>query len=188
MQLAPDDLSHSLFLTQWICFPARPLNMRELRHAMVINPTKPFRIVADYVGSENYVATDSKMKKRITSLSGGLVEIKQGATAQFVHQSVQEFLIREGLQLLDCATSNSVASRAQWRLSRACLHYLSMRDVTQGNLYKFYFCSDQENAYLGEKFPLLQYVSEHWTWHTRKAEQERLDKVNYWKSPKHPHV
>lgn len=109
--------------------------------------------------SMEYADTDDDMEKRIKSLSGGLAEVvSQGQTskttsdnsgnsekpkwdprhnldiqgrriAQFIHQSVNDYLLKNGLQELDKSSIGSITGRGHLRLSRACITYLAMEDV-----------------------------------------------------------
>lgn len=73
------------------------------------------------------------MKKRITDLSKGLVEVKgrdDEQVAQFVHQSVSDYLIPNGLNLLtNKAVSDDVVHSAHSRLSRSCIKYIDMKEI-----------------------------------------------------------
>ena len=48
---------------------------------------------------------------------------------QFIHQSVKEFLLEEGLQLLGKGPIHNAIGRGHSCLSRSCIKYLSMEDV-----------------------------------------------------------
>ncbi|KAF8503945.1 hypothetical protein BU17DRAFT_101605 [Hysterangium stoloniferum] len=76
----------SLHLMQWVCFALRPLSLGELHAVMKADADSPLL-------SES----DGQMKKRVTSLSGGLIEVGQGNNVRFIHQSVPDYILGRGV-------------------------------------------------------------------------------------------
>ena len=147
---------------------------------MVINLEDPYNNLAHYKDSENFVAIDIKIEKRITSLSAGLVEIKQGNTAQFIYQSVQNFLSQRGLQILNSTSPNNIYSQAYSHLLRVCFYYLSISDIIRhSNFITIYLYKEYKIAPLTEMFLLLRYTTQYWIWHTKIIERGRLSSINY---------
>lgn len=75
------------------------------------------------------------MKKRLNSLSGGLAEIRTDGDeqrVQLIHQSVNDYILKEGLQLLDGSfdPTSTLIGRAHARLSRSCIKYMVMNEIT----------------------------------------------------------
>ncbi|KAF8523952.1 hypothetical protein BU17DRAFT_85441 [Hysterangium stoloniferum] len=126
----------SLHLIQWICFAQRPLSLGELRAVMSADADSP--LPSD---------SDEQMKKRLTSLSGGLIEVGEENNVRFIHQSVPDYLLRRGvdeekgeetadsgterlksgfeiLERVESFDSDKTASRAHLRLAKSCLNYL----------------------------------------------------------------
>src|SRR5271155_4172669 len=167
------DRSQSLQLMQWICFAKRPLLLEELRFAMAIDADTPCSSLRECQESEAYANSNNEMEKRVKSLSGGLAEVREQENqkiAQFIHQSVNDYLIQSGLQRLDSSSENSVIGRAQFRLSRSCIKYITMREVLS--------CSSEDGQDFERRFPFLRYAATHWISHAEVVEAERISQVD----------
>jgi len=166
-----EDLPHSLRLMRWICFALRPLSLEELRFATIVDANTPYQSISDCKNAEEcgYAKTDEQMKKRIRHLSRGLAEAKQHENiwiAQFIHQSVKDYLIQSGLQILDKHSSENVVGRAHFQLSRSCIRYIAMKEI-----------SNQTRPYgqnLKLDFPLLQYAITSWVLHATEVEKNNM--------------
>ncbi len=166
-----EDLPHSLRLMQWICFALRPLSLEELRFATIVDANTPYQSISDCQNAEEcgFAKTDEQMKKRIRHLSRGLAEAKQHENiwiAQFIHQSVKDYLIQSGLQILDKHSSGNAVGRAHFQLSRSCIRYIAMKEI-----------SNQTRPYgrnLGLDFPLLQYAITSWISHAKEVEEKNM--------------
>ncbi len=170
-EIPDEDLPHSLRLMQWICFALRPLSLAELRFATIVDANTPYQSISDCQNAEEcgYAKTDEQMKKRIRHLSRGLAEAKQIENtwiAQFIHQSVKDYLIQSGLQILDKHSSGNAAGRAHFQLSRSCIRYIAMKEI-----------SNQTRPYgqnLKLDFPLLQYAITSWISHAKEVEEKNM--------------
>jgi len=166
-----EDLPHSLRLMQWICFALRPLSLKELRFATIVDANTPYQSIGDCQNAEEcgYAKTDEQMKKRIRHLSRGLAEAKQHENiwiAQFIHQFVKDYLIRSGLQILDKHSSETAVGRAHFQLSRSCIRYIVMKEI-----------SNQTRPYgqnLKFDFPLLKYAITSWVSHAKEVEKKNM--------------
>ena len=134
---------------QWICLAERPLSLTELRFALVAelcNSSSPPLRCEDV---NDFIELDNRMKKQVTSLSGGLAEVKHqkfGTIVQFIHQSVNDYLLSKGLKFLisatedigtqastqpDSSSTGSVIGKSQHRLTKTCINYLKLEEVVQ---------------------------------------------------------
>ena len=173
--MAQDDMQDSLRLMRWIHFGLRPLSLRELRTAMAVDACSSSESVDHYQQTEHYVETDEAMERRVCDLSRGLagaVQHGERRIVQFVHQSVIDFLIDEGFQLLDrsrrAATAGSFAGRSHFQISDVCIRYLASA-ATPGEEY------NSDRTYdMHVKFPLLEYSVGYWIKHAQKCERENL--------------
>jgi ankyrin repeat protein len=164
-----DERPKALQLMQWVCLAARPLSLKELRFAMAADwpdPShRPHKSHRQLEESEEY-EDDAQMGHLVTSLSGGLVKVKsEGAEhkVQLIHQSVKEFLIKDGLKMLNPSSSNPIG-QGHYHLSRACLNYATLEDVHH-----------REGMVQADQFPLLKYAVVSWVWHAERAESECFD-------------
>ncbi|PMB67555.1 Ankyrin repeat domain-containing protein 50 [Beauveria bassiana] len=157
-----ENASETLKLMQWICFSTRPLTTDELQWAMVVGPDDTHKSLNKYRNSDEFIA-DDKIDIRISALSRGLAEIVRSRNArvvQFIHQSVQDFLVEGGLNDLDNTTrpAHLVVSAVHCRLSRSCIRYFRMVVSSQpGSL----------GAEDESRFPLLHYATTSWVSHVK---------------------
>ena len=127
-----EDGARAVQLMQWVCFAQRPLSLKELRFAMVIDATTSYTSLKQCQSSADFSETDEQMKRTVTSLSGGLAETRDyqdSQTVQFVHQSVKDYLVRSGLPNLDSSLSDNVIGRSHFQLSRSCVKFLALEEV-----------------------------------------------------------
>ncbi|KAK3948191.1 hypothetical protein QBC32DRAFT_352242 [Pseudoneurospora amorphoporcata] len=150
---------NSLWLIQWVCFATRPLRLDELQWALAFNPESPQRSIHECRQSKNYVEHLDGVRRQIQTLSCGLVEVISSEwanhpcvmpplswsdedpiprvgkcyTAQFIHQSVKDFFLDQGLKALDktSTTPRQAIAVANLRLTKACLHLLTMKEVVE---------------------------------------------------------
>ncbi|KAK5011575.1 hypothetical protein LTR28_012892 [Elasticomyces elasticus] len=167
-----EERSRSLRLVEWICFARRPLDMGELRYAVAVGSDASPASLQEWRMSDKYVATDSKMEQATVHLSCGLVEILQQnerRVAQFIHQSVNDYLIQGGgLQRLRGSSMTIAVGSIEHRLSRTCIRYLAMEEVMK------HCGSDKIDRNAGSEFPLLDYATRYWTSHAEKVEESGM--------------
>ncbi|GIJ89201.1 hypothetical protein Asppvi_008131 [Aspergillus pseudoviridinutans] len=154
-----NDSPQTLELFQWLCFASRPPTLTELRHAM--NISKRDSRSQKHLGS---IKDNRQMEKRLRSLSGGLGEAKTYSDmpfAQLIHQTVKDYLINEGFQILDRRlwSANIVIGRAHIQLVTACIKYMSTDEVVE-----------REDRVSDHEFPFLEYAISSWVLHAEQAE------------------
>ena len=199
--------SESLHLMQWICYAFRPLSVTEMRFAMMADMDTPCLSISDCQELEQYVATDEDMEKRVRHLSTGLAEVTSHngkSTVQLIHESVSDFLHdKEGLQLLnpsqDWAPVSSSGGHAHFRLSRSCINFLSMKEISESidwsslnpleliyrpSLFLSDSFPDLSEARISDdlKFPFLDYALAFWCIHVMIVETESVsydDLISY---------
>lgn len=98
--------------------------MSQLQWALAVDPKSPLKSFEEYLASENFISSD-RFEKRIKTLSCGLVEVGY-LTVQFIHQSVKEFFLDQGLALLAKRGPYEVAAAAHSRMSLVCVQYLNI--------------------------------------------------------------
>ncbi|VUC37866.1 unnamed protein product [Clonostachys rosea] len=143
-----------LNLIQWLCFSGKPLNVEELQWALVVDPKSPMSTFEDYRASESFISSD-RFESRIRTLSCGLVEVRF-LTVQFIHQSVREFFLDQGLSILDQGEPDEAAAAAHCRMSLVCVQYMNT------------FCSDLSRfGRQSSRLPLSAYSGKYWSFHAR---------------------
>jgi ankyrin repeat protein len=153
---------------QWICFAIRPLSLGELCIAMTLGTDKAYTSIGECRESLEFSETDEEMEKKILYLSQGLAEVggRYRRVAQLIHQSVKDFLIDEGLQLLGRFSTSSVTGCSHYQLARSCLRYLSMEEIQADDIGRF--------RWHGSEFSFLEYCTTSWILHSQIAEKENF--------------
>lgn len=161
----------SLRLIQWVCCATRPLSTEELRWALVMDAR--FSSLRECKKSENYIPDSQRMNQRLIKLSRGLVEATPGSeteVVQFIHQSVKDFFMNEGLLALG-ETSSSVDESiglAHFELSKICICYLKMVEISQKISHSENFFGFTHKRDLA--FPFLDYATTSWVSHSRRSD------------------
>ncbi|KAL3468771.1 hypothetical protein BJX99DRAFT_269126 [Aspergillus californicus] len=160
-------------LFQWICFTARPLSLDELRTAMTVHLSGTRGSLEEYEdeNNPNCIANERQMKKRMIHLSRGLLDIAMSKSVEgkalvgFYHETIKEFMIREGLQYLNSRQKSSLclAETAHFHLANACLQYLSTREICIA------FSGRQRGS--STEFHFLDYAAAYWLFHAVDAEK-----------------
>lgn len=163
--------SASLKLAQWICFATQPLLIDELRWAMVIEAHCPHRSIRACQSAADYISDNDRMKRHIQALSCGLAEVRptsHGQVVQFIHQSVQDFFVEEGLPALDSSSTSADAAigYAHFRLSRICIRYLAMEEISQS--------TRNEPSGMMSDFPFLLYPTTSWVAHAKQSDSRSV--------------
>lgn len=180
---------NSLKLIQWICFAMEPLTLDELRWAMIVDPEysdEPASL-QHYENAEAFATDCEMMEKKLKALSCGLAEaLPSSRVVQFIHQSVKDFFIREGLAIMHKIQNRASAEAeevvlegiAHDQLSRTCVRYFSAQEIMQMQ-------PTMPGGKLVSRFPLLRYATAHWKAHVQQSEKEitRTDLPRYFGWP-----
>jgi len=89
-----------LDLIYWMLFALQPLSLDELRFATAIRPDLPYRSLRQCQDEGILTDTNEEMERRVKSLSCRFAEIqvqKGTPVVQFIHQSVNDFLLEDGI-------------------------------------------------------------------------------------------
>ena len=124
----------------WMRYAARPLGIRELQHAVAVEPD-------DSQFDEDGIPEISL----ILSVCAGIATIRENGTIGLVHYTAQEYLERRSLEIFP---------DTQMEITKICLTYLTFEEFAQGPSP-----SDETFDERMEAFPLLQYASRYWIRH-----------------------
>ena len=108
------------------------------------------------------------IKRFITSTSKGLIEVRKGdiETVQFIHESVNDFLLRnKRLQTLDPALEQHAIGASHDRLVACCMSYIMMKELEP--LVKDMPHTKKELAF---NYPFLEYASTYVLYHAENAQ------------------
>jgi hypothetical protein len=98
------DLAESKKLLRWICYALEPLRVNDLKFALGFDEENPHWSIKDCQNSETFWVGEKEAKRRINTLSAGLVETKQNIV-QVIHQSVRDYLTLHAPKHLICHRS-----------------------------------------------------------------------------------
>jgi hypothetical protein len=176
----------SLKLIQWICFAIRPLSLDELRFAIVIDADTKYTSLRQCQESEGYTDNSEEMEKKVKHLSCGLIEIQlrdKTRIAQFVHQSISDFFLQGGLQILDDSWKSAelAIGNAHYRLAKSCIRYIAMEEIGEFETGNWW-----EHKSKISNFPFLEYATTAWSKHSERAEAQntpQVDLLDYWHWP-----
>jgi hypothetical protein len=177
-----EEVSMTWRLLIWVCFASRPLTLDELRHAIVLDPEQPFASAKDYRDSDSMCDDIEGMERQMRSLSKGLVQTgAQGVekTAEFVHQSVGDFLHRRGLQVLSGRMQHKtrvdvdVIGLAHEHLCTICLEFLFM----EGIQHVEHRNTDERSDKSVIPAQFLEYAVTSWPTHAQHAEKHGISQA-----------
>jgi ankyrin repeat protein len=153
----------TLRLMRCVSLSERPLTVTEVCFAMSLQDSEIFDSESAFAELE--IPTHNVMVRRIISLSGGLIEAKQhekGQILQFIHPSVKDFLVRDGLGFLDMTSRSKAIGQGHHQLSLICANYIRIAKID--NLDK----SDAQSV--KAQLPFVDYATKYWFLHAEKAE------------------
>lgn len=175
-----NELLLSLRLFSWICFAVRPLSLDELRFATTLDDALCYTSIEAYMAMEDVCEDAEQMERRMRTLSKGLIEVKEQGdhrVAQFVHQSVNDFMQRSGLDSLHQRLSQNLdpgkdlTGDAHDQLCKSCLRYLAMEEILRlGN-------EETDFRAAAQTYPFLGYATNCWYVHAEHAEGRQVSQT-----------
>jgi ankyrin repeat protein len=220
-----DDLYHSIIQTvpsherrrsfdwfKWICFATRPLSPDELRYAIIMQKDIPYKSLQQCKNDEEFIESNEALESRIKHFSRGLAEVRtleETSHVQLIHQSVLEYLIESGLQLLNDQPVPDVVATAHLEMAWACVRYVEMEEIqaveeneaikesdrsSLARSHVYLRTSSQRTINvilkeLEETYPLTHYTLQSWAIHAKyvedheKSSDEVLALIHYLSKP-----
>jgi ankyrin repeat protein len=163
-----EDREHSLQLMQWISLANRPLSLTELRFALALDDHSIHDFQNSVQDSKDFVEDDERMEQLITSLSGGLIEVRdhdESNVVQFIHQSVNDSLLKGGFEWLGLDSRADVVGQGHHRLARSCVNYLKLGEIQEVKLLRSWPSQDARR-----NPPFSEYALRSWFLHAQIAE------------------
>ena len=164
------DKHETILMLQCVLFTKRLLQPEELYFAMVAGTN-----AANLGAWDPAKMTSKDIRRRIISSSRGLIEVRKGSTetVQFIHESVNDFLLRnQRLQKLDLALESNPIGTSHDRLKACCMSYIMMEALP--------LPQDRQQAKgLGSRYPFLEYASEYIFDHAEEAEAKGIGQTGF---------
>jgi ankyrin repeat protein len=137
----------------WVLCAVRPLHIKELQHAIAVEP-----------GDQDMDVEGLTDAAVIVSSCCGLVFVNPlDSTVQFVHLTVQEYL---------SSFRNTWLPRAEHDVGRNCLTYLSFDEFSTGTCDR-----DEDFTARLETYPFLTYAAENWGYHVQGHMEKELQEL-----------
>jgi hypothetical protein len=144
-----------LLCLRWILYARRPLTLKEWYFAMMSGVDGRLEWVEG--------VTDDRMETFLLSSSKGLAELTKGKTitAQFIHESVRDFLVHQnGLEEI-CGEHGSLESTAHEELKHCCFRGMAFdlpRQLEQRKSKK-QLLTQEEHSSLRARYPFAEYAT-----------------------------
>lgn len=172
-----DNMDSFVLCANWILFAKRPLNLTEFYFAMMAgdDPDHSQELVPGKV-------SDAQMHAYLLSSSKGLAELTKGklVTVQFIHESVRDFLIKDGGLKHTGDSGHWITGQSHEMLKQCCLRGMQsaaasayMQDTRRAlqalrenfSTYRHRELVSQVNKHL----PFLEYASSYVLLHANEA-------------------
>ena len=143
-----EDRPKSSILLRWVHLAKVRLTSNDLRIAMAFDTDTPHNSLKSWRRSDEYYGNWPQWKERITHLSGGLVEVvRRNAlsgkalsileetellTVQFIHETVNDYLQKEGISILGIKQAGSVIGQCHKQIARSCVYYMKCPELLSG--------------------------------------------------------
>ena len=154
-------------MLQWVLFARRLLKPEELYFAVLAGTG------TEVLGAWNRSNdTPETIKRFITSTSKGLVEVRKGneETVQFIHESVNDFLLRNRrLQTLDPILEQYPVGASHDRLAACCMSYIMIDELEPSLMTMSNTKSKDFKELLDFNYPFLEYAVTSVLHHVDKA-------------------
>ncbi|KAH7014875.1 ankyrin repeat-containing domain protein [Ilyonectria destructans] len=166
------NLDDFLLCIQWILYAKRPLRREEFYFAMVsgLDP-EPENLVE---WNPEHISMD-QLQRFVLSSSKGLAEIAKSEIVQFIHESVRDFLIKDGgLRDLWPELGQNFQSLSHDRLKQCCQTYTKVDLSDHHSFDKALLKATSHEAKalresVSAKFPFLEYAARHILYHADTA-------------------
>ena len=170
-----DDGYETLSLFQCIFYSLETLTVTELRYLLAFG-REDFPSYSEWAQSRDYVTSDTQLEKRIRDKSKGLVEIieipydfessdKKRRGVQFIHQTVRDYLMKDGFKVLRGSEVPNDAASGYEFLKTACFNYLNIIDLQSIPVVDFRFHTwralERKLPSISQDHPLLEFALEY---------------------------
>lgn len=164
------EMEETIFILQCVLFAKRPLSPEELFSVMIAE----LSATNTELGNQLDI-TPNVIRQRILDSSRGLVEFRKGTpeTVQFIHESVNDFLIRnQRLKSLDPALEADPIGGSHERLKSCCFSYIT-EEVSESPKIR------EQVKVLESNYPFLRYASTYVLFHAEEAYRNGIAQTKF---------
>ena len=138
----PDHVALARKVLYWVYYAARPMTVKEIQHALAIEP-----------GDTSFQEDSIVDEELLVSVCTGIITVqKESGVIGLVHYTAQQYFER---------TAERYFPEARHEIVRTCLDYLSLDEFDKGPCR----AKKELDARL-DSWPLLRYVAQYWAEHT----------------------
>ncbi|KAM0256047.1 hypothetical protein ACHAQJ_005246 [Trichoderma viride] len=166
-----------LLCIQLVLFTRQPLRPEQLYSAILSEELS----VVDF----NDITTDD-IKRRILNSSKGLTEVTKSKipTVQFIHESVKDFLLKDGLQVIQSDFGEKFKEKSHDRLKQCCLKFLEMDistyiDISSQSVKTPFSKLSGTRQLVNQSIPFLNYAVKNILHHANAAEMGGIDQTKF---------
>lgn len=168
---------------QWVLFARHPLKIDEAYFAIMagLNPDEKF--LAEW---DPEIVTPEVMHRFILDSSKGLAETTRSKVpkVQFIHESVRDFLLKEGGLDRIQSHSGNFTGVSHDCLKRCCMAYIALDPALHMSIKSPLPKASSEDAKalrqrVGERFPFLHYAVQNLLHHANSAEQFGVGQASF---------
>jgi ankyrin repeat protein len=179
------DDTHLIPTLQWIMFAQRPLNCRELYHAIIHTSNDEFGLV-----SEHEMFNTKNAEHFLLNSTKGLAETTKGKEprVQFIHESVRDYLGTTGLKTLAPHLAENLPGSTHEFLKQRCLElisegvcgHLSLPATSPATLPKAESADAEKlRARSREDLPFLEYAVSNVLFHAESACAYQVSQLDF---------
>ncbi|KAF2025157.1 HET-domain-containing protein [Setomelanomma holmii] len=158
---------------QWVLFARYPLRPEELYFAILAGSD------SDTVSAwDREEITSSVVKRLILNASKGLTEVTNspGRIVQFIHESVREFLLKDGLTTIWLELKDNFEGQSHDTLKQCCIRSMDISPVVLQSRERRCTPKDQK-SHITRAYPLLEYAVHNVWYHANEAAGYRVDQT-----------
>lgn len=161
-----EDIDDLIFCLQFVLLSSRPLSREELYFA--ISFANCGLVIRDID-----LQTDTAIDRYIVHVSKGLIEVVQ-SKAQFIHESLRDFLRRNGLSTLRAELRENIVGRSHERIARVCLNYIC--EISENGAYLEVMSEladlprHMRSEFIRRRIPFLGYACSDFLYHFKAAQ------------------
>ena len=145
----------------WVTHAKRPLTIREIQHALAVEP--------DQSDLDEEVMVDEEL---LTTVCLGLITVDQtSGELRLIHYTAQNYFEKQALEAF---------SNPPLRIASTCLTFLAFKPCRNVDL----FSSERDISALEERYALLDYAGLYWGLHAREAEEALQSQILSLLSPR----
>ncbi|KAF4550855.1 Ankyrin repeat-containing protein 16 [Elsinoe fawcettii] len=148
-QIPRADVDQFQLIMQWICYARTPLTARQLREAIEVGVAGSHTFKTSEPSAADLRVHDRRALEKVKRLTKGLVESSEseaGTIVQFVHYSVREFLVKDGLKSLKSRESGSKKLIKEIESDTGSLSSSSSNDTIHNNNDSSYLTISEERS------------------------------------------